>query len=301
MINIDQNLIFITFVSSALLTTLLISLVLSLKKISLWIRIYLLFIVWFALYILFFVYLYIIADIVEEINNFLYIIKVTFCVCIVEFTKPMTIEGIFEDSSLIDLIISPMDNTSDDGSRPNSPWLTRPATPEGLLAVTTPPNVPSFDPLIWRKGEVSTAYASENIFRVHGFSPNTDPAAVGYYPGRSNNLPDMRHTIFDGALYRFTHIEGTIITDNSTINIWVKPGRDIHTYYITKDNYTILHQIMKPNIVSDYGDEVQNMTQFQRSAYFNRKTDEHINLTLQISDIPRILRSHQIPIANRGA
>jgi hypothetical protein len=58
---------------------------------------------------------------------------------------------------------------------------------------------------------------------------------------------------------------------------------------------------MKPNIVSDYGDEVQNMTQFQRSAYFNRKTDEHINLTLQISDIPRILRSHQIPIANRGA
>jgi hypothetical protein len=81
----------------------------------------------------------------------------------------------------------------------------------------------------------------------------------------------------------------------------VKPGRDIHIYYITKQDYATLHQIVKPQIINDYNNEVQNMTPFQRSAYFNKKTDDLINFTLQISDIPRILSGHQIPIGNRGA
>jgi hypothetical protein len=53
--------------------------------------------------------------------------------------------------------------------------------------------------------------------------------------------------------------------------------------------------------VNDYSQEAQNMTPLQRSFYFNKKTDDQINFTLQISDIPRILSGHQIPIANRGA
>ena len=303
MINIDQYLILISFISSTCLTILLIYLVLGLKKTYWWVRIYLFFIVFFVLCILSFVFIYIIADILEEIYDFFFIIKVIFFTFIMEFPKPMTIEGIFEDSSLIDLIISPMDNRSDGGSTPpRSPWLTRPVTPEVLIAVT-PPNLPNFDPSVWVKGTVPTEFSQEQdrIARTGIRRPHINPAVVGYFHGRTTGAAN-HHTIFGGPLYPFTHIQGACSYNDFTYNIWVKPGTETHTYYITKENYNTVHQLTREDVIRyDAIKEIKSMTQFQRWAYFNRKTDEHINLTLQISDIPRILRSHQIPIANRGA
>ena len=66
-----------------------------------------------------------------------------------------------EYSFLTDLIIHSVDNTSNPPSLTPT-WLSRPVSPEGLIAVTTPSNIPYFDPTIWRKGEVPTAFAEQN-------------------------------------------------------------------------------------------------------------------------------------------
>jgi hypothetical protein len=114
-INIDQNLILI---SSALLTTLVIYLVLSSKKRYLWTIIYLSLIILFVLFIFSFVYIYIIADILKEINAFFDLIRYVCYILIMEFNQTMVMGSVFEDSFLADSIISTMDNRSDGGSTP---------------------------------------------------------------------------------------------------------------------------------------------------------------------------------------
>ena len=296
-INIDQNLILI---SSALLTTLVIYLVLSSKKRYLWTIIYLSLIILFVLFIFSFVYIYIIADILKEINAFFELVRYVCYILIMEFNQTMVMGSVFEDSFLADSIISTMDNRSDGGSTPpRSPWVTRPVTPEVLVAVT-PPNLPNFDPSVWVKGTVPTEFSQEQDRIAAGIiSPNINPAAVGYFHGRSTGAIN-HHTIFSGPLYPYTHIQGVgYYDDGSTYNIWVSPGKDTHTYYIAKNNYNTLHQEIREDIIryDSRLNEVRNMTSFQRWSYFNRTADASVkkNLTFEVA---RILDGHQIPIAN---
>ena len=304
LINIDQNII-ITFISSVLLTTLIIFLVLGLKKISLWVRIYLFFIFWFVLYILFFVYLHLVTDILKYIEI---IINHINCLChmfIMTFAKPMTMGAVLEDSSLADIITSPMDNRSDGGSTPpRSPWRTRPVTPETLVAVT-PTNLPNFDSPVWMRGTVLTDFAreQEEIARTGIRSANINPAAVGYFHGRATGAVN-HHTIFPGPLYPFTHIQGTCNYDDVfTFNIWVSPGIDTHTYYVTKEDYNTIYQLSREEIIREDSrlKEVKSMTSHQRWIYFNKEAEKNIKLNFQHEWVTRILNGHQIPLANQGA
>ena len=311
--NDDTYLIAISLINSIVLTTIMIYLILGLEKISLWFRIYLVFIIWFVLYILFLTYVSLISDslniIIDTIFNSM---RYLYYLFLIKFMEPMILGGELECLSFADWIVSPMNNpVAPPGwpSPPSSPapsWPSRPVTPEGIVAVRTPSNIPSFDPSIWRKGEIPTPFAES---RAPGYewypTCRTDPAIVGYYPGRSTDRGIMVHVLqarqnFNGPIYPFTYIESTIDKGTYTVNIWVKPGRDVHMYYINKEDYNLWYEDYKSQCYADEVRHMRNMTPWQRLAYADKTAKEEILYDLKTLHIPRMLNGHQIPIANTG-